>query len=155
MKIINFNSLLIGNNVHDLSKIRKEIIEQECDRIGDMSVSYNGTIFHCDIRQGLSIYLSKLEFEVVDDNTIKLGDATINIPELRFYQYLAYDKVFSGNIKEIKAQVTEHLEKMEPRIASQSSIWLGDNFIVAQPNETFSEAKAHLIADEMKKIEKC
>ena len=149
MNITGFNQILIKGKTHDLSKIRAQIIEQECDRVGDTSVDYGGIIFHANIRHALSTHLSQLRFEVVNDSTIKLGDAVI---DLMGHEYKAYGKIFKGTTEEIKKQVTGYLETMNPVIRG-CHIWLSNSCVAPNFGETFSEVKVRLIAKEMRKIE--
>ena len=153
MKITGFNQLIIGNTTHNLSKLRSQIIEQECDRVGDTYVDYGGIIFHANIRQALSTHLSQFRFEVVNDSTIKLGEVKVNVYDLMNQEYRVYGKVFKGTVEEIKKQVTRHLETMELKLSPGSGVWLGDNYVISQPNETFSETMARLIANEIRKID--
>ena len=114
MIITGFNELLFGNVLHNLRKLRAQIIEQECDRVGDTSVDYGGIIFHTSIRYSLSTHLSQLRFEIVNGCTIKLGEAIINISDLMYHRYSAYGKVFSGTIEEIKEEViANEIKKVE------------------------------------------
>ena len=120
MKITGFNQILIKGKTHNLSKLRAQIIEQECDRVGD---------------------------------TIKLGEVKVNVYDLMNQEYRVYGKVFKGTVEEIKKQVTRHLETMELKLSPGSGVWLGDNYVISQPNETFSETMARLIANEIRKVE--
>ena len=149
MKITEFNQILINNQTHDLSQIRAEIIEQECDRVGD--ITYDGVTF--SIKYGLAIYLRRCKFEVIDDNTIKLGDATINIPELISHTYWLGDRLFKGTVKEIKEQVTKHLEGSDPEITSGSWVKLGNSQTGIYPDDTFLKIKTRLMKKEIEKIE--
>ncbi len=155
MRIIGFNQLSTTFEVIDLSKIRARIIEQECDRIGDVSVIYNGCTFHSDIRQALSTHLSQLRFEIVNDYIIKLGEVEVNVYHLVNTEYSAYGKTFKGSVEEIKKQVTKYLEKRNLMIGVGSDVWLGDNYIVPTTNTTYLNVKTHLIENEMKEIDKC
>ncbi len=153
MKITGFNQILISDVLHNLSKLRAQIIEQECDRVGDTYVDYGGIIFHANVRQALSTHLSQLRFEVVNDYTIKLGEAIINVSDLMYRNYCAYGKVFIGTIEEIKEQVTKYLEGLDSSLPPGIGIWLGDNYVISKPNESFSDTRARLIANEIRKVE--
>ena len=48
--------------------------------------------------------------------------------------------------------VTEHLKGIDPRLRGHG-VWLGDNYVLSRCGEKFSEIKARLIANEMRKIE--
>ena len=154
MKITGFNQITIDDKVHDLSQIRAEIVEQECDRVGNLSITYDGEIFCTHVKYPLAYHLRHCQFEVIDDNTIKLGDAIINIPELINLCYWLDDRLFKGTVKEIKEKVTEYLEKIDPEIIS-GDIWFDTRRFIPKTNETFSEIKAHFIENEMNNINKC
>ena len=144
MEITGFNEVTVNGKKHNLYDSRLEIIKKECKIIH--FIVYNGCSFVVDISSAISNHLSQLRFEVVD-NKIKLGSIEVGLP------YHAFNKCFTGSIENIKRQVTEHLEKMDVRLTPGSGVWLDDNYVISQPDDTISETKARLIANEMRKID--
>ncbi len=153
MRILGFNQLIVKGKTHNLSKLRSQIIEQECHRVGDVSTNYGGIIFHSDIKPALRTHLNQLRFEIVNECTIKLGEAEINVSDLIDHEYREYGKIFKGTVEEIKKQVTKYLigENLRPRPGSR--FWLGDNFVISNLDDTITDVKVRLIDNEMRKIE--